>query len=279
MKHLLFFSLLLLLALVTTQAQNKVKVADSDDSAFKVLDTINYKCLYSYQHVKDSLNIESKKKASMLLLIGSKYTNFRNEYGYYIDSMRYLSTKGLVSHEQVNASFTQYTPGGPKYHILKNYTNQNTTILYPNTKGLWEAEETVSMDWTLGEKTDSIAGYFCKVAYTKFGGREYTAWYTPDIAMPYGPYKFSGLPGIIVKISDDQQSHVFELESMQKIKFPLIEENKKSINMTPKQLKKAMRNYQLGMIEKAKAWIKNDPEKVRKITKSILSENNPIELQ
>lgn len=279
MKHLFLFSVLLLLSFVTLKAQNKINITNNSDVAFNVLDTINYKCIYNYQHVKDSSNIESKKKANMLLLIGNKYTNFRNEYTYYIDSMRYLSTKGLVSHEQVNASFTQYTPGGPKYHILKDYTNQTTTILYPSTKGLWEAEEKSNMDWTLGEKTDSIAGYFCKVAYTTFGGRKYTAWYTPEIAMPYGPYKFSGLPGLIVKISDKQQSHVFELESIQKMTFALIEENEKSIKMTPKQLKKAIRNYQLGMIEKAKAWFASDPEKVRKVTKSILSENNPIELQ
>jgi len=278
MKRLSLLSLLIL-ALTTIQAQNNVNVTDSDDSAFQVLDTINYKCTYSYDYLSDSLNQDSKKVAYMVLLTGEKYTNFRSEYGYYIDSMLYLGSKGLATHEQVDASFTQYTPGGPKYKILKAHDKLSTKVSYPTTEGLWETKETVNMDWTLGEQTDSIAGYFCKDAYMTFGGRKYTAWYTPDIAMPYGPYKFSGLPGLIVKISDEQQSHIFELESMQKMKFVLIEENKKSIKMTPKQFNKAIRNYRLGMIEKAKAWFGKDSEKVRNVTQKILNENNPIELQ
>lgn len=279
MKHLFLLSFLLLTSFVNTQAQNQVKLTNSDDNIFKVLDTTTYKCTYNYQYLKDSLNQESKKTTSMTLLIGSRYNNFISEYTYYIDSMLYLGSKGLVTHEQVDASFTQYTPGGPRYKILKAHDELSTKILYPTTEGLWETKETVNLEWTLGEQTDSIVGYFCKIAYTTFGGRKYTAWYTPDIAMPYGPYKFSGLPGLIVKISDEQKSHVFELESMQKMKFVLVEKNKKTIKMTPKQLKKAIQNYQLGMIEKVKVWFAHDPEKVRKVTQRILSENNPIELQ
>ena len=55
--------------------------------------------------------------------------------------------------------------------------------------------------------------------------------------------------------------------------------NKKTIKMTPKQFNKAIRNYRLGMIEKAKAWFGKDSEKVRNVTQKILNENNPIELQ
>lgn len=47
-------------------------------------------------------------------------------------------------------------------------------------------------------------------------GREYTAWYTTEIPIADGPYKFWGLPGLILKISDSENHYNFTLESFEK---------------------------------------------------------------
>ena len=60
-----------------------------------------------------------------------------------------------------------------------------------------------------------IAVYFtCNKATTKYAGREYTAWYTLDVPISYGPYKFFGLPGLIIKIEESTGMYIWEMYSL-----------------------------------------------------------------
>ncbi|NJC26401.1 hypothetical protein GGR27_001900 [Lewinella antarctica] len=36
-----------------------------------------------------------------------------------------------------------------------------------------------------------------------YGGRDYTAWFAPSFPVPFGPYHFGGLPGLILEITSD----------------------------------------------------------------------------
>ena len=44
----------------------------------------------------------------------------------------------------------------------------------------------------------------------EIGGRKWTAWFTPDIPLN-SPYKFQGLPGLIVSVSDEKSHYYFML--------------------------------------------------------------------
>ena len=63
------------------------------------------------------------------------------------------------------------------------------------------------MTWTIQPDEKTILGYMCRKAVTTFRGRTYTAWFTMDIPTPYGPYKFGGLPGLILSISDADEEY------------------------------------------------------------------------
>ena len=54
-------------------------------------------------------------------------------------------------------------------------------------------------------------GYSAQKAVAEFGGRVWTAWFTKEIPLSDGPYKFSGLPGLIVKLEDDKGDYKFDL--------------------------------------------------------------------
>ena len=63
-----------------------------------------------------------------------------------------------------------------------------------------------TLEWSFSdETTDSIMGYDCRKATVEFAGRNYTAWFTPEIPLPFGAYKFGGLPGLILKIEDAER--------------------------------------------------------------------------
>lgn len=65
-------------------------------------------------------------------------------------------------------------------------------------------EKPLVHDWTLYEDTTTILNIVCQKATMKFRGREYTAWFTMDLPINDGPWKIYGLPGLILKVEDNE---------------------------------------------------------------------------
>lgn len=81
-----------------------------------------------------------------------------------------------------------------------------------------------TLEWSFCvEATDSIMGYECRKATTEFAGRNYTAWFTPEIPLPFGPYKFGGLPGLILKIEDAESQFVWEAKGIERANTSIME--------------------------------------------------------
>jgi len=83
----------------------------------------------------------------------------------------------------------------------------------------WYTDDPIVHDWTLHDESTTIAGYLCQKAVCSFRGRDFEAWFAPDIPISNGPWKFGGLPGLILKIYDTDRLFVFEcakIETFQK---------------------------------------------------------------
>lgn len=86
--------------------------------------------------------------------------------------------------------------------------------------------------WELQADTKTIKTFNCKKAVTTFRGRNYTAWYTEDLPIIGGPWKFDGLPGLILKVASDDGVLVIEatqIEQKEKIVFPDFEYKEKDL--------------------------------------------------
>jgi GLPGLI family protein len=66
------------------------------------------------------------------------------------------------------------------------------------------AEKKLPANWEISDEVKKIQGYTCYKATCHHRGRHYTAWFTPEIPIPEGPYKFKGLPGLILEIEDNR---------------------------------------------------------------------------
>jgi GLPGLI family protein len=101
--------------------------------------------------------------------------------------------------------------------------------------------------WEIGADTLTVAGYLCRQATCRFRGRDYTVWFTVDIPVNNGPWKFGGLPGLILKAYDRDKQYVFECVRI---------ENRKQ-------------QYPIQMHQAFKQYKKTDRQKLWKTKKNI----------
>ena len=81
-----------------------------------------------------------------------------------------------------------------------------------------------TLQWEFSpEESTSILGYECNKATADFAGRKYTAWFTSELPLPFGPYKFGGLPGLILKIEDSEKQFVWEAVGFEKSNAPIMQ--------------------------------------------------------
>jgi GLPGLI family protein len=68
--------------------------------------------------------------------------------------------------------------------------------------------------WNIADSTKKIGNYTCSKATAHFRGRDYTAWFTPQIPVPYGPWKLVGLPGLILQAYDSTGNIRFKVQKV-----------------------------------------------------------------
>ena len=68
--------------------------------------------------------------------------------------------------------------------------------------------------WHITNDTASFSGLKCQKATGHVAGRDYTAWFCPDVPFQSGPWKLIGLPGLIVEAYDTKKQVVFKFDGL-----------------------------------------------------------------
>ncbi|WP_405377212.1 GLPGLI family protein [Nonlabens sp. Asnod3-A02] len=79
-------------------------------------------------------------------------------------------------------------------------------------------EEQLQFKWNITDSIRKINSYTCQLATTTYAGRSWNAWFTQDIPMDVGPYKFKGLPGCIVEMNDTDNIFKYSLTAFKEKK-------------------------------------------------------------
>lgn len=77
-------------------------------------------------------------------------------------------------------------------------------------------EEKELPKWKLHNEYKEIDSMKCQKATTHFRGRDYTAWYSQEVAVAEGPYKFKNLPGLVIELSSDDGDYHYSLNMLKK---------------------------------------------------------------
>ncbi|MGI4759103.1 MAG: GLPGLI family protein [Janthinobacterium lividum] len=184
-------------------------------------DYINLRCSYIFKFKIDSLS-DATRVDNQLLEISPKLSRYTSKGQLLADSL--LTVFSSMPFNQASADFyTQQRsrlPANRTSFMIYKFKPSGLIRFYDKIaiNGFFYEENSTIFNWKiLGEKS-VIAGYNCQMATTVFAGRVWEVWFTRDIPVSDGPYKFSGLPGLIIKASDSKSNFIFELASLSKPK-------------------------------------------------------------
>lgn len=104
------------------------------------------------------------------------------------------------------------------YKVIKSYPSMKEIYQDRISINLFGYEEDLKFDWKILNDKEKVGAYNTQKATTEYGGRQWTAWFSSDLPFQDGPYKFYGLPGLIVKIEDEGKNYSWELKGNKQLK-------------------------------------------------------------
>ena len=205
-----------------------------------------------------------------------------------------LETSEMSGHnawKQTDGAFDSHDPDSPVNPFELYITPDGITVIH-KTMILgpvlrWQ-EDTPVFGWQLTSDTCTVMGYPCQKAVTEFRGRVWHAWFCPALPVDSGPYKFRGLPGLILKAEDTIGTYSWELAAIERGTWPILEKRLLYQDCTRSQARKYIRQmftspYQ-WKVSRGMRVQQMDPQthQLRELTHEEKSESfhyDPIELE
>ncbi|HTE01397.1 MAG TPA: GLPGLI family protein [Mucilaginibacter sp.] len=169
---------------------------------------------YKFSHLRDTTKREDIYNEAMVLFLGPNASAYKS----YDRQLQEALLK-----KQLQEQMAEH-PGN--INIQRKSMGTNTEYYqFAGTKKLVRKERLINsylieepmpaIDWNIGSDTASFAGLHCQKATGHFKGRDYTAWFCPDLPYHNGPWKLNGLPGVILEAYDAKKDVVFKFDGIE----------------------------------------------------------------
>lgn len=156
------------------------------------------------------LNFAGVQKYKATLYAGKSSSLFTNQWIQGQDDQEKNNTDQTLDHTpklniRDTTTYRIFTVSDSLYSLKKRLSDKQRYYL---------KEQKPQFRWVMTNKTKMIENIKCHLATVTFRGRDYRAWYAPSIPIKYGPYKFSGLPGLILEIKDTENEVIFKAKKI-----------------------------------------------------------------
>ena len=240
-----------------------------------IIDTTFLKCEYATNYYTDTLKFKDAIwfPDEFILEIGTKASKFYSKRTNAYEQM-------LANPEIKEAYFREFQhaienkePGERlKVRPLARHSPLVIYSNYPQGKKIIQdaaffdyyifEDDNLPQQWTMiSDSVKAILGYTCHKATCSYRGRNYEAWYAIDLPVNAGPWKFSGLPGLIMSVQDTKGHYTFEIKGLMKAKEPIeyIEYSNRKYSHTDRKtfLRTNAKSLQIGLVRYLEA---NAPE-------------------
>ncbi len=242
----------------------------------KTTTDFNYKVTYELTYSLDSTDLDNKKSEDMVLFLG-------NDISSYSSRAKLIGNTVVIKGNSAHTSKTSITDF--QYVIIKNFKQDFLAYTLQIVDDFFYYKQKIDLfEWKLHQETKVIKDYNAQKATMTYSGRDYIAWFTLDIPISDGPFKFNGLPGLILEITDSENHYVFKLKSFEKLepKVPFKTNFKHYIITTKEELKEVYNRYRrdpFSYVNNPNIIIspKTHQKYIKSFTELLAKENNRIE--
>jgi GLPGLI family protein len=234
---------------------------------------------YKFIHVRDTTNRAHPYTENMALYIGKGASVYR-------------SYENMLEDARFKKEFEEQLAKSPDGHVRvdRHYTGSSTEYyqfpneqkLFKKTKAMLFANSYLMEDpmplikWKISSETANIGELHCQKATTRFFGRDYTAWFCPDLPEHTGPWKLNGLPGVIVDAHDAKNEVVFKFDGVEKVITSLPKSKASNGNRKPPLPMLGMSNADPNLIELPADAIKTTQKQFDKLNAAMHKDPNAV---
>lgn len=225
MNRILLLVIMLYLVFPSAYSQYIVAIGGGDpESPAEKRDTLapcDIQVKYELKFMPDTLERDMFKTQTMVLRMNTKGISVYQEYGKFrSDSVTAARTRnGKIKLSDTNEAIKYQTKARDNITIAKSWPEKHK-ILVRELIGLdgtfYYTEDKTDFGWEVDfTQTKEIGGYTCHSAKGSYAGRDYQAWFTPEIPISDGPWLFCGLPGLILEVSSLDKEFFYTCMSIQ----------------------------------------------------------------
>ncbi|MBF8456381.1 GLPGLI family protein [Kaistella sp. G5-32] len=177
----------------------------------------NQRFSYVYQFVPDSTNQADVKSEMTILDVVPKFSKFYSETVFKSDSAyKKVLEKEIVASGTMNVKM-ENRKGLFRHTVIKESPDFKTFLVTRSGQTKLKVLDERKINWIILPEKEKIGNFQTQKAKTEMYGRKWIAWFTTEIPIQEGPYKFCGLPGLIVKIEDQNKSNTFLLNGIKNL--------------------------------------------------------------
>lgn len=175
----------------------------------------NQRFVYEYRWIQDSASKEKISEETMYLDISPKGSKYYSYGKYKADSIveAQIQKQYATKSTDIRIDMKGIKGGKVGYIVEKTYPDFEIQFFNSLSSDKYQVKENLKINWEILPDKEKIGEFDAQKAKTQLWGRTWYAWFSTEIPVVDGPYKFHGLPGLIVKVEDATGSHKMELKA------------------------------------------------------------------
>ncbi len=172
--------------------------------------------MYEYKFASNIDKKDSLDTELMYLDIKKDGSQFYSRQKFVSDSLRDVYIQKQLASGSGNFSYNDSNAGKVDYTVNKTYPDFKTNLHASLGPNRFDVSDSKPMNWKILPEKKMIDKFEVQKATLDFGGRTWTAWFSQDFPFQDGPYKFHGLPGLILEMEDSTGTHLFKFAGSKK---------------------------------------------------------------